>query len=349
MSAVTRAAGRIFVTGGAGFIGTSLVARLLADGHSVTVFDNLATAEPDWDAPFEADLLDGRLRFVGGDVGDLAAVASAMAGHPEVIHLAANTDIAGGFADPALDLRGCLLGTWNVAEAMRRNGIDRLLFASSGVVYGTVAGGPTPESYGPLRPESHYAAGKLAGEAILSAFAHLYGWRVLAFRFGNTIGPRSNHGVVHDFVAKLLRDPHRMEVLGDGRQRKPFMAIDDLVDAVLCLSRRAPPRPFTAYNVAGAGTLTVRRVAELVIEALHLDASRVKLAFADNDRGWAGDTPLVDLDWSALREMGWRPRHSAEEAVCWAASGLADWMRTSSDDPLTDEDGRYATHEVSAR
>lgn len=313
---------RVFVTGGAGFIGSALVRRLLEEGRGVTVFDDESTAAPDWREPFAAELDDRRLVFVRGDVAKLEEVEAAMAGHHEVVHLAASTDIPGGFDDPLLDLRGGVIGTWNVAEAMRRHRIRRLLFASSGVVYGTVPGGPTQEGFGPMGPESHYAAGKLAGEAILSGFAHLYGWRVLVFRFGNTIGPASNHGVVHDFVVKLLHQPSRLQVLGDGWQAKPFLAVDDLVDGIGCAVDRAPVAPFVVYNVAGAGTLTVRRVAELVIEALGLDPRRVELEFGGGRGGWAGDTPVVELDASALRAIGWQPGRDAEEAVRWAAAGL---------------------------
>ncbi|MGI8998539.1 MAG: NAD-dependent epimerase/dehydratase family protein [Candidatus Limnocylindria bacterium] len=315
------------VTGGAGFIGSSLLPRLLADAGRVTVLDDLSTAEPDWDADFQSELRAGQLRFARGDVTDFVTVLDAMQGHTSVIHLAANTDIPGGYDDPRLDLEGCIHGTWNVAEAMRRHAVRRLIFASSGVVYGAPQRIPTDESYGPMLPESHYAAAKLAGESILSGFAHLYGWRVMAFRFGNTIGPRSNHGVVHDFVVKLLRDSSRLEILGDGRQAKPYVDIEDLIAGVLHADRVAPEHPFTVLNVATPGTLTVHRVAEVVIEALALDAARVEMVFSGAARGgggWVGDTPLVDLDAAALAALGWGPRYSATEAVSRAARAIRD-------------------------
>jgi len=315
------------VTGGAGFIGSTILPRLFAGGEQVTVLDDLSTAEPDWDAAFRVELKSGQLTFVRGDVTDLATVLDVMEGQASAIHLAANTDIPGGYAEPRLDLEGCILGTWNVAEAMRRHDVRRLLFASSGVVYGAARRTPTDETYGPMLPESHYAAAKLAGESILSGFAHLYGWRVLAFRFGNTIGPRSNHGVVHDFVVKLLRDGTRLEMLGDGRQAKPYIAVEDLVDGVLHADRAAPDRPFAVFNVATLGTLNVRHVAEVVIETLGLDPTEVELAFSGAARGgggWVGDTALVDLDAAALRAMGWEPQQSATTAVHRAALGIRD-------------------------
>lgn len=323
---------RTLVTGGAGFIGSTLVGRLLDGGRSVTVLDDLSTAEPDWDAGFADELESGRLSFVRGDVTDLATVEEAVADHDAVVHLAANTNIPGGFDDPRLDLDGCIHGTWNVAEAMRRSGARRLLYASSGVVYGAPLRTPTDEAYGPLRPESHYAAAKLAGETILSGFAHLYDWRVLAFRFGNTIGARSNHGVVHDFVIKLLRDPARLEILGDGRQAKPYIDVADLVGGVLHGDVVAPPDPFAVYNIATPGTLTVIRVAELVMEALDIAPGGVELSFtgaAARGGGWPGDTAVVDLDASALRGIGWEPVRDAESAVREAARGIRDRISAS--------------------
>lgn len=310
----------VLVTGGAGFVGHAVVRLLLDRADEVVVYDNLSTAESDWDRPFALERSTGRLRFVEADILDLDRLTASMEGVDQVVHLAANTDIAGGFADPRLDLEGCIVGTWNVAEAMRRTGANRILYASSGVVYGTPATVPTPESSGPLLPASHYAAGKLAGEAILSGFAHLYGWRALAFRFGNTVGPRSNHGVVHDFVVKLLRDPRCLEILGDGRQAKPYVAVDDVAAAML-LADAAAPGPFAVYNVATEGTLSVDRVADLVATALDIDPADLERRHTGAVGGWNGDTPLVDFDTSALRALGWRPRWTAEQAVLRAATG----------------------------
>lgn len=340
------------VTGGAGFIGSDIVARLIAEGGHVTVIDNLSTAEPHWDRRFHVELGPlGRLRFVRGDVTDLGLLDRVMPGHDSVIHLAANTDIPGGFVDPALDLNGCILGTWNVAEAMRRHGVRNLLYASSGVVYGAQRT-PTDEAYGPLIPESHYAAAKLAGESILSGFAHLYGWRVLAFRFGNTIGPSSNHGVVHDFVVKLLRDPGRLEIFGDGNQAKPFIDVGDLVTGVLHAERYAPDRRFNVFNVATPGTLTVRRVAELVIESLGIDVDRVELTFTGatiGGGGWIGDTPHVDLDAGALSALDWQPSLDAEEAVRQTADGLRRRLLVSRAPLLTAAERRSHAASVAAR
>ncbi len=252
---------RTLVTGGAGFIGGELIATLLADGSTVTVLDDLSTAEPDWMDRFRGS---PGLRFVEGDAADGPTIRAVMAGQERVIHLASGTDIAGGFDRPGRDFRNGVLATELTCEAMREAGVTELWYASSGVVYGTPARVPTAEGDGPLLPESHYAAAKLAGEAIVSGFAHLYGWRAFAFRFGNTVGARSNHGVVHDLVVKLLRDPIRLEILGSGTPAKPYIALGDLVAGMRhAVATILAPR-LTILNVGPEGTVTVRRVAELV-------------------------------------------------------------------------------------
>ena len=314
---------RTFVTGGAGFIGGEVVSSLLADGAAVTVFDNLSTAEPDWETRFARD---SRLEFVLGDVTDAQALRSAMIGHDRVVHLASGTDIAGGLDHPERDFASGVIATELVCESMHTVGIRELWFASSGVVYGRPARIPTAEGDGPLRPESHYAAAKLAGEALIAGFANLYGWRAYAFRFGNTVGPRSNHGVVHDFVVKLLRNPGRLDILGDGRQAKPYIAIGDLVGGIRRAVAAAPRAPLTILNIGTEGTLTVREVASIVTEALELGRGSVELVFAGGSLdggGWPGDTARVAFDTGAIRSLGWQPTLSAAEAVRTSALGIA--------------------------
>jgi len=326
---------RTFVTGGAGFIGGEVVASLLRDGAPVTVFDNLSTAEPDWATRFDED---PRISFVRGDIANRDVLRDAMAGHGRVVHLASGTDIVGGFDHPERDFESGVLGTELVCESMRAVGIDEIWFASSGVVYGRPARIPTGEGDGPLLPESHYAAAKLAGEALISGFAHLYDWRAHAFRFGNTVGPRSNHGVVHDFVVKLLRDPTRLEILGDGSQAKPYIAVDDLVAGIRRGVAAAPRGPMTILNVGTEGTVTVSRVAAIVIGALGLEPDSIELAYTapgSGGGGWPGDTAYVEFETSALRALGWRPGMSAAEAIEAAARGIADRYRASGKPLLT--------------
>lgn len=349
---------RAFVTGGAGFIGSTLVDALLARGTCVTIFDDLSAASrdrgatltglaqaPDAAAAWQRTAA-GRLRFVRGDIRDPVALEAAMAGHELVVHLAAHTDIARGQADPGRDFEVNVVGTWNVLEAMRRLGVSRLMFASSGTVYGYPASVPTAESYGPLLPESAYASAKLAGEALIAGSAALHGWRALAFRFGNTVGEHSDHGVVHDIVVKLLRDPRCLELLGDGRQAKPYVAVEDVVAAMLLAEDAAPAAPLSVFNVGTQGTLSVARVAELIVDALDMDgASVARVYLGDGARGgggWPGDTPLVDLDTSALRALGWAPRYAAEAAIRRAARGTRDRLLRSGAPLLTAAERRAA-------
>lgn len=326
---------RTFVTGGAGFIGGEVVSSLLRDGAPVTVFDNLSTAEPDWAARFEKD---PRISFVRGDITNRDVLRDAMAGHGRVVHLASGTDIAGGLDHPEQDFESGIVGTELVCESMREVGIDEIWFASSGVVYGRPGRIPTGEADGPLLPESHYAAAKVAGEGLISGFASLYAWRAYAFRFGNTVGPGSNHGVVHDFVVKLLRDPTRLEILGDGTQAKPYIAVDDLVAGIRRGVAAAPRAPMTILNVGTEGTVTVRHVAGIVIEALGLTPDSVELACTGpgaGGGGWPGDTAHVEFETSALRALGWEPRLSAADAIGNAARGIADRYRASGKPLLT--------------
>ncbi len=324
---------RTLVTGGAGIIGGELVDTQRRGGGGVTVLDDLSTAEPDWAERFAEA---GGLTFIEGDCADPDTVRRAMAGHDRVIHLASGTDIAGGFDRPGLDFRNGIVATEVVCEAMHRLAVRELWYASSGVVYGRQARVPVAEGDGPLFPGSHYAAAKLAGEAIVSGFAQLYGWRTFAFRFGNTVGPRSNHGVVHDFVVKLARDPARLEILGDGTPAKPYVAVADLVTGMRHAASVVTEPGQTILNVGPEGTVSVRRVAEVVVDALGFEAGSVDFAFRSqgpSGGGWPGDTALVDFDTSAMRGLGWAPAMPAEDAIRDAARGMAARYRAG-DRPL---------------
>lgn len=329
------------VTGGAGFIGGVVVGRLLDDGCQVTILDDLSSASPDWRVA-----LDGRTGWslVQGGVEDPAAVDQALAGCERVIHLAASTDIAGGVGRPERDFTAGVVGTQVLCTAMYQHGVRDLWYASSGVVYGWTGRRDTilAETDGPYRPASHYAAAKLAGEAIISGFAHLYGWRALAFRFGNTVGPRSDHGVVHDLVVKLLRDPSRLEVLGDGRQAKPYIHVGDLV-AGMRHAASSVDDPFTVLNLGPRGTLSVDQVADIVIEALGLDGAGVERQYTGGIKGgggWIGDTPYVSFDTSAMERTGWRPSRDARAAVHETALAIAAAYRDRGTPLLTASERR---------
>ncbi|MGH2459001.1 MAG: NAD-dependent epimerase/dehydratase family protein [Chloroflexota bacterium] len=311
---------RAFVTGGAGFIGSHVVNRLLAEGYQVTVYDNLSRGSL---KGIEPALETGDCRFVKGDLLDPTGLIAAMREHQVVWHLAANTDIRAGTRAVDLDLVHCVVGTCQVLEAMRQNGIRDLLFASSGVVYGDVAAAAMPETAGPLLPVSLYAAGKLGGEAFVSAYCHLFGLRAWIFRFANVIGRGTDHGVVYDFIQKLRQNPSELEVLGDGNQVKPYLLVDECVDGMLYAFRRIPltaERPSDVFNL-GTDTVTrVRDIARIAIEEMGLDGARIR--FTGGRRGWPGDAPVLRMDVEKLRRLGWTASHSSDEAVRIAARQL---------------------------
>jgi UDP-glucose 4-epimerase len=213
---------RCFLTGGAGFIGSHLGGRLLAEGKTVTVYDNLSSGRREW---IEHNIGQPAFTFIEADLLDPPRLKEAMAGHDLVIHLGANTDIPGGNQDVCLDLENCTIATHNVLEAMRATGIRRLLFASTSAVYGEASVIPTPEDVGPLLPISLYGAAKLACETLISAYCHIFNMQAWMFRFANVVGGRMGHGVIYDFIQKLKRNSEEMEILGDGQQEKPFFPV----------------------------------------------------------------------------------------------------------------------------
>jgi UDP-glucose 4-epimerase len=306
------------VIGGAGFIGSHLVRRLLEgdDGAGVTVFDNFSSGH-EWH--LEPVAGDPRLRIVRGDVKDLDALTEAARGHAIAFLLASNPDIARAVTEPAIDFWEGTYLVQNTLEACRLVGVQRLVYASGSGVYGDQGEHELDESFGPLLPVSTYGASKLAGEALISAYCHLFGLRGVAFRFANVVGPRQTHGVVYDFVRKLLRDPSRLEVLGDGHQSKSYIHVDDILDAVLMLDAD-PPEPFDVFNAATEDYVTVREIAAIVIDAMGLEG--VDVEFGQTPGGWKGDVPIVRFSSAKLRARGWRSRRTSREALADSARAI---------------------------
>src|SRR5688572_7097055 len=239
---------RYFITGGAGFIGSHFTDRLLADSTvaAVTLFDNYSSGR-EWH--YAHHLADARLHVIRGDVKELGLLTESMKGHDVVIHLASNPDIARAATEPEIDFRE---GTWltnNVVEAMRVCGARTILYASGSGVYGDIGETEANENYGPLLPISTYGASKLAGEALIASYCHMFDLTGRAFRFGNVVGPRQTHGVGFDFLRQLLKNPSTLRILGDGTQSKSYIHVRDVVEAVLLAERRALER-FAVYNVA---------------------------------------------------------------------------------------------------
>ncbi|MBK8477962.1 MAG: NAD-dependent epimerase/dehydratase family protein [Opitutaceae bacterium] len=299
---------RALVTGGAGFIGSHVVERLLADGVAVVVFDNFSTG---YLRNLAAVAGHANLSVVEGDTLDRGALADAMQGADAVFHLQANADVRGGMHHTRADLEQNTIATWNVCEAARLAGACTLVFASSATVYGEPAVFPTPEDV-PLVQTSLYGASKLAGEAMMQAYAEYFGLRSLVFRFVSCIGPRYSHGVVVDFLRKLRADPARLEILGDGAQRKSFLDVRDTVAGVFMALERSTERK-AVYNLGHQDSVDVLTVARLVTEELGL--AGVRLEPTGGVRGWLGDSPVVQLDTTRIRALGWAPVIPLEVAL----------------------------------
>jgi UDP-glucose 4-epimerase len=300
---------KCFVTGGAGFIGSHIVDRLIAEENFVTVFDNLSSGRKEFvEQHFDND----RFKLIEEDLLDLEKTSKAIAGHDVVFHLAANPDARLGISNTELDLKQETVVTYNVLEAMRVNKVKRIVFASSGTIYGETPIIPLPENYGPLLPISLYGAGKLACEALISAFCNTFDMQAWIFRFANIVGKRATHGVIYDFINKLKQNPFQLEILGDGSQRKPYLHVDDCVDGMLFIYRASQDN-INVFNLGCSTTTDVVTIGELVVKEMGLD--NVQFKYTGGDRGWPGDVPQVRLNVRKAAKLGWKAKHTSDEAV----------------------------------
>jgi len=301
--------GRILVTGGAGFIGSHLVDRLVGTDDEIVVLDDLSGGNIE---NIQQHINRDDFTFLKGSVTSLADVEQAMVDVTTVFHFAAQPDVRLSVRDPLYDFKVNVIGSMNILEAMRQADVPKILFASSGgTVYGETTVFPTPEST-PFRPISNYGAAKGAVEMYLSSYSALYGIDAVSLRLANIIGPRSTHGVIYDFYMKLKRDPTRLEVLGDGRQEKAYIYVSDTVDAVLLLAEKMKSG-YVPINVSSGERLTVRRIAELVVESLGVPDAKIE--YTGTKRGWAGDVVVTDVDISLLRSFGWQAKTPLDEGV----------------------------------
>ncbi len=310
---MTSPAQRYFIVGGAGFIGSHFTDRLLSDPavEAVTLYDNFSSGR-EWH--YQAHLADPRFQVVRGDVNEIERLTAAMEGHHVVIHLASNPDIARAVIEPDIDFREGTCLTNHVVEAMRRSATRTILYASGSGVYGDLKEHEAAEDHGPMLPISTYGASKLAGEALISAYAYMFDFTGRAFRFGNVVGPRQTHGVGFDFLRQLLKNPRRLRILGDGTQSKSYIYVEDVVNAVLLAGRTDTGR-FTVYNVATGDYITVTEIAHLAAECAGLDPREVEFEYTGGDRGWKGDVPIVRLNTGRIGAIGWQCTRPTREAL----------------------------------
>ncbi len=299
---------RAFVTGAAGFIGSTLADRLLEAGHEVVAFDNFSTGQEQF---ISGCLPNPRFRLVRADLLDLDALRTAMAGSEVVFHFAANADVRFGAEHPRRDLEQNTIATWNVLEAMRNQGIRRMAFSSTGSVYGEAAVIPTPEDCPFPVQTSLYGASKVAAEAMIQAYCEGFGMQACIFRFVSIMGERYTHGHVFDFYKQLLAHPHELHVLGDGKQRKSYLYVQDCIDALLLAMDRATA-PVSIFNLGTDEYCQVNQSIQWICERLGLHPT---LHYSGGDRGWIGDNPFIFLDCSRMRTLGWKPRLTIQQAV----------------------------------
>jgi UDP-glucose 4-epimerase len=308
---------KTLVTGGAGFIGSHAVDHLLSLGTEVVVFDNFSTGSRN-NLARNAD--NPLLRVVSGDVGDLKALEAAMDGSDAVFHFQANADVRGGIKQTRIDLEQNTLATWNVLEAMRLTGASTIVFSSSATVYGEPAVFPTPEDI-PLIQTSLYGASKAAGESMIQAYAEYFGFRTLCFRFVSWIGPRYSHGVVVDFLRKLRSNPAELEILGDGNQQKSYLDVRDGIAGIFTALERALDRK-SIFNLGHDDFINVLEVARIVTDAAGY--KNVRLKTTGGKRGWLGDSPIVHLDTTRMKKLGWAARISIEAGIRATVRHLMD-------------------------
>lgn len=299
----------ILVTGGAGFIGSYIVDRLISKGHKVIVLDNLSSGNPEF-INKSAEFHEVDLAYQKDKIGQL------MEGVEQVWHIAADPEVKIENKEPEVIYRNNVLATFNILEEMRKSQIGEVVFTSTSTVYGEAKRIPTPEEY-PTIPISLYGASKLACEALISSYCYTFDMRGWLYRFANVIGKRSNHGVIYDFIQKLRNNPGELEILGDGEQNKSYIYISDCVDAMFS-GLRAEDN-VNIFNIGSEDQVKVKRIAEIVSEEMELVPD---FKFTGGDRGWKGDVPVMLLSIEKLKKLGWTPQFSSESAVRKATRDL---------------------------
>ncbi|MGO8837797.1 MAG: NAD-dependent epimerase/dehydratase family protein [Limisphaerales bacterium] len=315
------------VTGGAGFIGSHLLDALLSDSTTgeVRVLDNFSSGRREHLAQHASQ---PRLKVNALDLLDFPKMLPHFQGVDHVFHLAANPDARWGIDNTRLDLEQETIATYNVLEAMRRHRVPQIVLSSSGTVYGDVGTTVTHEGLGPCLPISLYGAGKVASEALVTAFCATFGLRGIILRFGNIVGERTTHGVIYDFIRQLAKNPDELNVLGNGHQAKPYVYVRDLVAGLMFAAQRCAalePSKFDVFNLAPDGATSVRFIANDLVEQLGFKG-RTAIRYGDSAGGWPGDVPQSRMDSSKLRRAGFTLPRSSDEALQLAIRRILEWL-----------------------
>jgi len=309
---------KAFVTGGAGFIGSHLVDRLIKNGNIVTVYDNLSSGKKQF---IEQHMDNDRFSFIKADLLDLARLKKEIKDHHAAFHIAANPYVRLGEKQTRLDLEQGAIVTYNILEAMRVNDIKKIVFSSSSVVYAETPLKSIPEDYGPTLPISLYGAGKLAAEGLISAFCGTFGFQAWIYRFANVVGIRGTHGVIVDFIDKLKKNPKKLEILGDGNQQKTYLHVSEVIDGMLHAFEKSNDQ-INLYNLGCNSDTTVNSIAEMVVEEMGF--KNVEFKYTGGKRGWPGDVPRFQLESSKINKLGWKAKYTSDEAVRKAIREILD-------------------------
>jgi UDP-glucose 4-epimerase len=320
------------VTGGAGFIGSHLVDLLLADSRTaeVRILDNFSSGRREH---LRQHAGDARLKIIQLELLDLEQALPHFAGVDQVFHLAANPDARWGIANTRLDLEQETIVTYNVLEAMRRNGVGQIMLSSSGTVYGDVGTTMTHENLGPCLPISLYGAGKVAAEALITAFCGTFELRAVILRFGNIVGERTTHGAIYDFIKQLVKNSAELKVLGNGHQAKPYVYVRDLIGALAFAGKKCAalsPGKFEVFNVAPDDATSVRFMAEELVRQLGF-AGRTNIIYGTTVAGWPGDVAQSRMDASKIRQAGYSWPRNSNEAVRFSISRIIEWLAQPAD------------------
>ncbi len=300
---------KIIVTGGAGFIGSHIVDKLLSKNYRVTVVDNLSSGRMEF---LENHINNPDFEFKNVDLLAPQELETAIQGADAIFHLAANPDVRLGPENTKVHLEQNIITTYNLLETMRKTEVKNIIFTSTSTVYGEASVIPTPEDYGPLVPISLYGASKLACEALITSYCHTFNMNSWIFRFANIVGPRGTHGIIVDFIEKLRKNPESLEILGDGKQNKSYIHVSECVDAIMYAWEHSTDMA-NIFNIGSNDTITATGIGEIIVKEMGL--SDVEFVYTGGNRGWVGDVPKMMLSIDKLKSIGWEPAYNSEKSI----------------------------------